>query len=190
MAIYKYHIGYRMAMKSFLIIIIFVIFVIPISIAYSDKDKLDIKMAHQIPFDDLGFIEKIGDPHASAYVIIRNSDGELVGVSHVHASRYLMHPILPMFLDQHETIERFSIENQSFEMKKVELDLPIKEQHCLFYRESMPCYYYTFSTALGISYDINGEHVTKYGFRGLHHAYIAEDGDNVEVTWKILWPKN
>ena len=177
-------------MKNFLIIIIFVIFVIPISIAYSDKDQLDIAVAQQIPFEDLGFIEKLDDPHASAYVTIRNSDGELVGIPHVHASRYLTHPILPMFLDHYDTIETFSIENQVFEMKKIEMDLPVAEQHCLFYREFLPCYYYTFSTALGISYDINEEHMTKYGFRGLHHAYIAENQDSLEITWKVLWPKN
>ena len=60
----------------------------------------------------------------------------------------------------------------------------------MFDREFFPCYYYTFSTALGISYQIDGEYVSKYGFRGLNHAYIAEAGDTIEVVWKVLWPKN
>ena len=176
-------------MKNFLIIIIFIIFIIPISSAYSQEDKLDIAIT-EIPFEELEYIEELGDPHASAYVTIRNSNGDLIGVSHVHASRYLEHPILPLFLDYYETIETFSIANQNFEMKKVEMDLPIKEEHCLFDREFFPCYYYAFSTALGISYQIDGEYVSKYGFRGLNHAYIAEAGDTIEVVWKVLWPKN
>ena len=189
MGIYKYLIGYSKILKHFLIIIIFIIFIIPISSAYSQEDKLDIAIT-EIPFEELEYIEELGDPHASAYVTIRNSNGDLIGVSHVHASRYLEHPIVPMFLDYHETIETFTIENQAFDMKKVQLDLPIKEQHCLFYRDFSPCYYYTFVTALGISYEIDGERFSKYGFRGLNHAYIAEAGDSLEVVWKILWPRN
>ena len=177
-------------MKNFrmFFLILFISCLIPITTAHSQMD--DLLTATQVPYEELKYVEKLSDPHGSAYVTIRNSNGELVGISHVHASRYLDHPIVPLFLDRHETVERFSIENQSFEMKNVELNLPVKEQHCLFYRESMPCYYYTFVTALGISYSIDEEYFSKYGFRGLNHAYIAEAGDTLEVVWKILWPKN
>ena len=190
MAIYKYHIGYRIIMKNFrmFFLILFISCLIPVTTAHSQMD--DLITAVEIPYEELEYVENLSDPHGSAYVIIRNSDGQLVGISHVHASRYLDHPIVPLFLDGYETIEKFSIENQSFEMKKVEMNLPIEEQHCLFYRESMPCYYYTFVTALGISYQVDGEYFSKYGFRGLNHAYITEAGDTVEVIWKILWPKN
>ena len=190
MGIYKYHIGYRRILKKIQIslLILFGLCLIPVTTAYSQMDELII--AHEIPFEELEYIEDLEDPHASAYVSIRNSDGDLVGISHVHASRYLEHPILPLFLEGYETIETFSIANQNFEMKKVEMDLPIKEEHCLFDREFFPCYYYTFSTALGISYQIDGEYVSKYGFRGLNHAYIAEAGDTIEVVWKVLWPRN
>ena len=190
MGIYKYHIGYRLTLKKiqFILFVFFILCLIPITTAYSQMDELI--TAVEIPFQELEFVEDLEDPHGSAYVTIRNSNGDLVGISHVHASRYLEHPILPLFLEGYETIETFSIENQVFEMKKVQMDLPIKEKHCLFDREFLPCYYYTFSTALGISYEIDGEYFSKYGFRGLNHAYIAEAGDTVQVNWKILWPKN
>ena len=170
------------------LLILFVFCLIPITAAYSQMDQLI--AAVEIPFEELESIKNLEDPQASAYVTIRNSNDDLVGISHVHATKYLEHPILPLFLEGYETIERLSIENQVFEMKKVEMDLPIKEEHCLFDREFFPCYYYTFSTALGITYQIDGEHFSKYGFRGLNHAYIAEAGDTIEVIWKILWPKN
>jgi len=190
MGIYKYHIGYSAVMKKFHIslLVLFVFCLIPVTTSYSQIDELI--TAVEMPFEELKYIEDLEDPRGSAYVTIRNSSGDLVGVSHVHASRYLEHPILPLFLEGYETIETSSIENQVFDIKKVQMDLPIEEQHCLFYREFMPCYYYTFSTALGITYEIDGEHFSKYGFRGLNHAYIAEAGDTIEVIWKILSPKN
>ena len=116
-------------MKNFLIIIIFIIFIIPISSAYSQEDKLDIAIT-EIPFEELEYIEELGDPHASAYVTIRNSNGDLIGVSHVHASRYLEHPIVPMFLDYHETIETFTIENMKFG-KPNNRDFLLKSQELL-----------------------------------------------------------
>ena len=190
MGIYKYLIGYRRILEKIQIslLILFVFCLIPITAAYSQMDQLI--AAVEIPFEELESIKNLEDPQASAYVTIRNSNDDLVGISHVHATKYLEHPILPLFLEGYETIERLSIENQVFEMKKVEMDLPINEKHCLFDREFFPCYYYTFSTALGITYQIDGEHFSKYGFRGLNHAYIAEAGDTIEVIWKILWPKN
>ena len=190
MGIYKYHIGYSAVMKKFHIslLVLFVFCLIPVTTAYSQMDQFI--TAAQIPFEELESIEDLEDPQASAYVTIRNSNGDLVGISHIHASKYLKHPILPLFLDGYETKKTISIENQVYEMKKVELDLPIKEVHCLFDREFFPCYYYTFSTALGISYQIDEEYVSKYGFRGLNHAYIAEAGDTIEVIWKVLSPKN
>jgi len=190
MGIYKYHIGYNAIMKKLHIslLILFVFSLIPITTAYSQMDEL--MDAIQTPFEELKHIESLEDPQASAYIIIRNSNDDLVGISHVHASKYLEHPILPLFLDGYQTIETPSIDKQMFEMKKVELDLPVKEEHCLFEREFLPCYHYTFSTALGIAYQIEGEQFSKYGFRGLNHAYISEAGDMMEVVWKILWPKN
>jgi len=177
-------------MKTFhiAIFVLFVFCLIPIATAYSQMDQL--MTAVETPFGELEYIEELVDPHASAYVTIRNSNDDLVAISHVHASRYLDHPILPLFLEGYETLETSSIQNQVFEMKKVEMDLPVKEKHCLFYRDLMPCYYYSFTTALGISYEIDGEYFSKYGFRGLNHAYITESGDTIEIVWKILWPKN
>jgi len=191
MGIYKYLIGYRSILKKIqrTLLILFGLCLIPVTTAYSQMGD-ELLHDYEVPVEELAYIEVLEDPHASAYVTIRNYNGDLVGVSHVHASRYLEDPILPLFLDYYETIETFSIENQNFEMKKIELDLPVKEEHCLFDREFFPCYYYTFVTALGISWEEDGERVNKYGFRGLNHAYIAEDGDTLEVVWKVLWPKN
>ena len=190
MNIYKYLIGYRIIMKNFqvVLLILFVFCLIPVSSAYSQETQP--KDAVQISFQDLEYIEDSEDPHASAYVTIRNSDGELVGISHVHATRHLESTILALFFEVYETIETLSIENQVFEMKQVHIYSPISEQDCMFYREFLPCYYYSFATALGISYEIAGELFVNHAFRGLNHAYIAEEQDTVEVVWMVLLPKN
>ena len=75
-------------------------------------------------------------------------------------------------------------------MKQVHIYSPISEQDCMFYREFLPCYYYSFATALGISYEIAGERFVNNAFSGLNHAYIAEEQDTVEWVWSVLLPKN
>ena len=176
-------------MKNFRIsfLILFMICLIPVTTAHS---QMSLGFDAEVSNEGLVFIEKLSDPQASAYLTIRNSNGELVGISHVNASKYLDSPILPLFLDAQKNIGNFSIENQNYEMKKVEMILPITEQHCLFDRELLPCYYYTFTTGLGITGTSDGEFFVTYGFSGLNHSYIAEDNDTIEVVWKILWPKN
>ena len=190
MNIYKYLIGYRIIMKNFqvVLLILFVFCLIPVSSAYSQETQP--KDAVQISFQDLEYIEDSEDPHASAYVTIRNSDGELVGISHVHATKHLESTTLALFFEVNETIETLSIENQVFEMKQVRINSTISEQDCMFYREFLPCYYYSFATALGISYEFAGELFVNQAFSGLNHAYIAEEQDTVEWVWSILLPKN
>ena len=170
------------------ILILFIICLIPVTTVHSQTD--DVITAAEVSVEGLKNIEKLSDPQASAYVIIRNSNGELVGISHVNADTYLGTPILSMFLDGYETIENFSIENQNYEMKKVAIIENTQEQHCLFERAFLPCYYYAFTSGLGITGTIGGENFAMNGFRGLHHSYIAEVDDTVKVVWKILWPKN
>ena len=99
MNIYKYLIGYRIIMKNFqvVLLILFVFCLIPVSSAYSQETQP--KDAVQISFQDLEYIEDSEDPHASAYVTIRNSDGELVGISHVHATRHLESTTLALFFE-------------------------------------------------------------------------------------------
>ena len=75
--IYKYLIGYRMILKKIQIslLILFVFCLIPITTAYSQMDELI--SAHEIPFEELKHVEDLEDPHGSAYVTIRNSNGDL-----------------------------------------------------------------------------------------------------------------
>ena len=177
-------------MKNFhvFILTLFIICVIPVTTANSQID--DVITGPEVSNDGLKTIEKLSDPRASAYLIIRNSNDELVGISHVHANRYLDSNILQLFLDNYETIEKVSIENQKYEMKKIEVLENTQEEHCSFERTFLPCYYYGFSSGLGITGTIDDEYFTKFGFKGLTHSYIVEVNDTVNINWNILWPKN
>ncbi|MDC0064315.1 hypothetical protein OAJ67_04920 [Candidatus Nitrosopelagicus sp.] len=170
------------------ILILFIICLIPVTNSYSQSN--DVITAPKVSVEGLKPIEKLSNPQASAYVTIRNSNGELVGISHVHAKTYLDTNILQLFLDKYETIENFSIENQNYEMKKMKITEYTQDEHCVFDREFLPCYYYAFTTGLGITGTINGEFFANYGFRGLNHSYVVEVNDTVDINWNILWPKN
>ena len=76
-------------MKNFhvFILTLFIICVIPVTTANSQID--DVITGPEVSNEGLKTIEKLSDPRASAYLIIRNSNDELVGISHVHANRYL-----------------------------------------------------------------------------------------------------
>ena len=170
------------------ILILFITCLMPVTTAHSQMD--DVITAAKVSVEGLKKIEELSNPQASAYVIIRNSNGELIGISHLNADRYLDNSILSLFVDEYETIGNFSMEKQNYEMKKVEITEYTQEEHCIFYREFLPCYYYAFTSGLGITGTIGGENFAMNGFRGLHHSYIAEVDDTVKVVWKILWPNN
>ena len=191
MGIYKYFISYGSTVKKiFIPVILIALCLIPISNVYSQDDKLR-DMAH-IPFEPLlASIEDSEDPQASAYLKIRNSDGQLVGVVPVNAGTYLDHPILPHYLETFETVEMVKVGEQVFEMKKIRpMDLVVNEQGCDYDRVFSSCFSYSFRTSMKIVYLVDDVEYVREAFSGLTHGYIAEDLDTIETTWIVLYPKN
>jgi hypothetical protein len=176
--------------KKLILIILIVFCLIPISNAYSQDDKL--REISQIPFEPfLVNIEDSEDPQASAYLKIRNSDNQLVGIVPVNAGTYLDHPILPYYLETIESVNTVTVEEQVFEMKKIRpMDLVMNEKDCDYDRPFSPCFSYSFRTSMKIIYLVDGNEYVKEAFSGLTHGYISEERDTIETSWTILYPKN
>ena len=176
--------------RKLILIILIASCLIPVSNVYSQDDTL--RELAQIPFEPLlADIEDLSDPQASAYLKIRNSDGQLVGVVPVKATNYLDHPILPHFLETFRTVETVTIEEQDFEMKKIRVgDFYVQNEICKYDRGFFPCFYYSFSTTMTIVFMADGEQYQKDAFFGLTHSYIAEEQDTIEAIWTVLSPKN
>ena len=191
MGIYKYFISYGSTVKKiFIPVILIALCLIPISNVYSQDDKL--RDMAQIPFEPLlASIEDSEDPQASAYLKIRNSDGQLVGVVPVNAGTYLDHPLLSHYLETFETVKTVTVGEQVFEMKKIHpMDLVVNEQGCDYDRVFSPCFSYSFRTSMKIVYLADGVEYVREAFSGLTHGYIAEELDTIETSWIILYPKN
>ena len=191
MGIYKYLISYRITMKKILVLFVPIVFcLIPVWNVYSQDDTL--RELAQIPFEPLlADIEDLGDPQASAYLKIRNSDGQLVGVVPVTATNYLDHPILPYFLENFQTVEMVTKGEQAFEMKKIHVgDFYVQNEQCKYDRGFFPCFYYSFSTTMTMVFMVEGTQYQKDAFFGLTHSYIAEEQDTIEAIWTVLYPKN
>ena len=191
MGIYKYFISYGSTVKKiFIPVILIALCLIPISNVYSQDDKL--RDIAQIPFEPLlASIEDSEDPQASAYLKIRNSDGQLVGVVPVNAGTYLDHPLLSHYLETFETVKTVTVGEQVFEMKKIHpMDLVVNEQGCDYARVFSPCVSYSFRPSMKIVYLADGVEYVREAFSGLTHGYIAEELDTIETSWIILYPKN
>ena len=191
MNIYKYFISYGSTVKKiFIPVILIALCLIPISNVYSQDDKL--RDIAQIPFEPLlASIEDSEDPQASAYLKIRNSDGQLVGVVPVNAGTYLDHPILSHYLETFETVKTVTIDEQVFEMKKIRpMDLVVNEQDCDYDRPFSPCFSYSFRTSMKIVYLVDDIEYVREAFSGLTHGYISEEQDVIETSWTVLSPKN
>ena len=114
--------------NHFVVISIMIIFLIPLNVsaiseeAWQEWLKGDINYRVNIEYEN--------QPHAYAYIALRNSNGELVGVGHVTASQYMEHPIFYAFLNEQPTIENVTIEGTQYEMKVMEYEKNIHQASC------------------------------------------------------------
>ena len=127
---------------------------------------------------------------ASGVTVVRNSNGELISVVRVDASRYLNDPIVDKFLESNPDylIKQGTVNGERVSLHKVEVEYDNIE--CL--RDvfqvpgySDPCEYYhrAYATILGIN-DDKGESYTI--FRGLNHVYVVKPLDYVTTIWHII----
>ena len=140
----------------------------------------------------IGDMDKIEESKykASGVSVLRNSDGELISVVRVDATRYLNDPIVDKFLksDPDYLIKQGTINGERVSLHEVEVNYYNPE--CLDrmfevpgYNDECNWYHRAFVTMLGIN-DEEGESYTI--FRGLNHVYTIKSLDDVKTTWHII----
>jgi len=182
-------------MKNYFVVIsIMIIFLIPLNVsaiseeAWQEWLKGDINYRVNIEYEN--------QPHAYAYIALRNSNGELVGVSHVTASQYMEHPIFYAFLNEQPVIENVTIEGTQYEMKVMEYEKNIHPASC-FDQKGMGqgnihdlCFYYWFTTNLDATFEVENQKHRITAFSGTNHGLLAEGGDRINMIWTVLIPIN
>jgi hypothetical protein len=183
-------------MKNLIIIISMIfVFLVPLNASAITDETLQ-KWALETSDSELTDIDDTSQPHASAYAVLRNGNGELVGVSHVIASQYLEHPVLYAYLDEHPLVENVTIEGTQFEMKTIPMTFNISPDQCSNKKGAGQgnihdaCFFYSFSTGLGMSFEVQNQKHSVTGFSGLHHGIIFESGDRINMIWNTLVPTN
>ena len=180
--------------NHFVVISIMIIFLIPLNVsaiseeAWQEWLKGDINYRVNIEYEN--------QPHAYAYIALRNSNGELVGVGHVTASQYMEHPIFYAFLNEQPTIENVTIEGTQYEMKVMEYEKNIHPASC-FDQKGMGqgnihdlCFFYTFTSKLDASFEVKNQKHRITAFSGTNHGLLAEGGDRINMIWTVLIPIN
>ena len=167
------------------IFLIMVVLFVPIFISQVYAQSLYVDVT-------VGDMDKIGESKykASGVSVLRNSDGELISVVRVDATRYLDDPIIDKFLksDPNYLIKQGTINGERVSLHEVEVEYYNPE--CLDRIFEVPglndeCNWYhrAFVTMLGIN-DEQGESYTI--FRGLNHVYTIKSLDDVTTTWHII----
>ena len=182
-------------MKNYFVVIsIMIIFLIPLNVsaiseeAWQEWLKGDINYRVNIEYEN--------QPHAYAYIALRNSNGELVGVGHVTASQYMEHPIFYAFLNDQTTVENVTIEGTQYEMKVMEYEKNIHQASC-FDQKGIGqgnvhdrCFYYWFTTNLDATFEVENQKHRITAFSGTNHGLLAEGGDRINMIWTVLIPIN
>ena len=183
-------------MKNYFVVIsIMIIFLIPLNVSALTDETLQ-EWLMETSGSELVKIEYENQPHAYAYIALRNSNGELVGVSHVTASQYMEHPIFYAFLNEQPVIENVTIEGTQYEMRVMEYEMNIQPASC-FAKKGIGqgnildlCFYYWFTTNLDAIFEVGNQKHRITAFSGTHHGLLAEGGDRINTIWTVLIPIN
>jgi len=172
-------------MKKMHIFLIIMVFFVPIFISqvYAQSLYVDIKVGDMDRIEESKYI-------VSGVSILRNSDGELISVVRVDATRYFDDPIVDKFLksDPNYLIKQGTINGERVSLHELEVDY--NNPDCLDrtfevagYNDECNWYHRAFVTMLGIN-DEQGESHTI--FRGLNHVYTVKSSDDVTTIWHII----
>jgi hypothetical protein len=172
-------------MKKIYLLFLAMILVVPICISqvYAQSLYVDVSVGDMDPIEESKY-------RATGISVLRNSDGGLISVVRVDATRYLNDPVVDRFLKSNPDylVKQGTINGERVSLHKVEVDYNNPECLTNLYQipgYSDPCEYYhrAFVTMLGIN-DEEGESHTI--FRGLNHVYTVKSLDDVTTIWHII----
>ena len=172
-------------MKKIHLLFLAMILIVPICISqvYAQSLYVDVSVGDMDPIEESKY-------RATGISVLRNSDGGLISVVRVDATRYLNDPVVDRFLKSNPDylVKQGTINGERVSLHKVEVDYNNPECLTNLYQipgYSDPCEYYhrAFVTMLGIN-DEEGESHTI--FRGLNHVYTVKSLDDVTTIWHII----
>ena len=172
-------------MKKIHLLFLAMSLVVPICISqvYAQSLYVDVSVGDMDPIEESKY-------RATGISVLRNSDGGLISVVRVDATRYLNDPVVDRFLKSNPDylVKQGTINGERVSLHKVEVDYNNPECLTNLYQipgYSDPCEYYhrAFVTMLGIN-DEEGESHTI--FRGLNHVYTVKSLDDVTTIWHII----
>tara|TARA_B100000029_G_scaffold13642_1_gene14328 strand:+ start:475 stop:999 length:525 start_codon:yes stop_codon:yes gene_type:complete len=168
------------------LIIILMALIIPTFVSVANAQTLYVDASY-------GDMDKIEESKYKATGLseVRNANGELLSVIRVDASRYLDHPIVDEFLNSEpkNLVKQGSVNGQKINMYNIIAEYAYPE--CISelydvpgYADSCNWYHRSFVSMLGVTDERNGE---RYNiFRGLNHAFIVTQLDEVKTFWTIF----
>ena len=172
-------------MKKIHVIFLVMILVVPICISqvYAQSLYVDVTVG------DMDKIEK-SKYIASGVSVLRNSDGGLVSVVRVDATRYLDDPIIDEFLESNPNylIKQGTINGKEVKLHEIKAEYSYpkcleKVFDVLGYNDECQWYHRAYVTMLGINDEEGESHII---FRGLNHVFTVKSMDNVTTMWHII----
>jgi len=191
-------------MKNYFVIIsVMIILLVPLNANALTVETFE-QLMSEIDVGGMTLIKDKNQPHASAYITIRNSNGDLVGVNYVTATEYLEHPLFYHLLNERNVSKNVTLEGTQYQMLDLVTTSEFIDADCNNAAQRITgygtindvCFFYSFgsdfSARLGV---IDPENVAVDGynlslFHGLHHGFIVEEGDTINMVWTILIPIN
>ena len=172
-------------MKKIHVILLVMVLVAPICISQVYAQTLYVDST-------IGDMEKIDESkyRATGVSIIRNSDGNLVGVVRVDATRYLDDPIIDKFLKSNPdyVIKQGTINGKEVRLHEIKAEYSYpkcleKVFEVVGYNDECHWYHRAYVTMLGINDEEGESHII---FRGLNHVFTVKSMDNVTTMWHII----
>lgn len=191
-------------MKNYFVVIsVMIILLVPLNANALTVETFE-QLMSEIDVGGMTLIKDKNQPHASAYITIRNSNGDLVGVNYVTATEYLEHPLFYHLLNERNVSKNVTLEGTQYQMLDLVTTSEFIDADCNNAAQRITgygtindvCFFYSFgsdfSAILGV---IDPENVAVDGynvslFHGLHHGFIVEEGDTINMVWTILIPIN
>jgi len=191
-------------MKNYFVVIsVMIILLVPLNANALTVETFEQWMS-EIDVGGMTLIKDKNQPHASAYITIRNSNGDLVGVNYVTATEYLEHPLFYHLLNERNVSKNVTLEGTQYQMLDLVTTSEFIDADCNNAAQRITgygtindvCFFYSFgsdfSVRLGV---IDPENVAVDGysvslFHGIHHGFIVEEGDTISMVWTTLIPIN
>ena len=173
-------------MKNYFVIIsIMIIFLIPLNVgALVDEPLLD-------------NIADEKQPYVSSNLTLHNSNGELVGAIHFNT---VLSKNNVIFGDNFiiPISKNMTIKDAQYQMgvpiqteQIVDADCNNASQRAMGYGNIYDaCFFYMFKTGYTPIVDVEGKKYAITVFDSLHHGFVVEEGDRVNIDWIFLIPTN